>query len=177
LTPKVFRQQSEIRYGNLASRFFALYTPDDPESQKQSLRDRGMSSMYLWALRSKTTMHAPIYTYYFSEPTPWPEHPEFAAFHTSEIPYDFGNLDKGEHPYSDVDRRISRQMVGYWTNFFRTGNPNGGQLPPWPAVRTGTAATMEIGPKTEARPLMGQEKLAFWADYFNSPVSKDTPYR
>ncbi len=177
LGTEVFRKQSEARYGNLASRFLQLYPPNDPESQKQSLSDRGLASMYLWAAVSAKTMKAPIYTYYFSEPTPWPEHPEFAAFHTSEIPYDFDNLDKAGHPYSDVDRRISQQMVEYWVNFFRTGDPNGGHLPPWQAAGPGAAVTMEIGPRTGTRPLMSQEKLAFWTDYFNSPVSKGTPNR
>jgi para-nitrobenzyl esterase len=175
LSAEVFRKQAEVRYGNLASRFFQLYPPDDPESQKQSLRDRGMASMYLWATVSAKTIQAPIYTYYFSEPTPWPEHPEYAAFHTSEIPYHFDNLDQAGHPYTDVDHRISRQMGQYWINFFGTGDPNGGQLPKWQAARPGAAITMEIGPKTGTRSLMSQEKLAFWVDYFNSPVSKDTP--
>lgn len=133
--------------------------------------------MYLWATASAKTMKGSIYTYYFSEPTPWPEHPEFAAFHTSEIPYDFDTLDKAGHPYSDQDRRISQQMIDFWVNFFRTGDPNGGKSPAWQPVRAGTAATMEIGSMTGMRPLMGAEKLAFWTDYFHSPVSKQTPAR
>jgi para-nitrobenzyl esterase len=177
LSTEAFRKQSEARYGSLVSRFFQLYPPNDPESQKQSLSDRGLASMYLWATVSAKTMKTPIYTYYFSEPTPWPEHPEFAAFHTSEIPYDFDNLDKAGHPYSDVDRRISQQMVEYWVNFCRTGDPNGGHLPTWQGVRPGAAVTMEIGAKTGMRSLMSQEKLAFWTDYFNSPASKGTPNR
>jgi para-nitrobenzyl esterase len=177
LTADVFRKQSMVRYGNLASRFFQLYPPNDPDSQKQSVRDREMASMYLWATVSAKTIQAPIHTYYFSEQTPWPEHPEYAAFHTSEIPYDFDNLDKAGHPYNDVDHRISQQMVHYWVDFFRTGDPNGGQLPKWRAARPGIAVTMEIGPKTGTRSIMSPVKLAFWTDYYNSPVSKNTPVR
>jgi para-nitrobenzyl esterase len=177
LTPEEYRKQSEARYGNLAPRFFELYPPADPVSQKQSLRDRGLASMYLWALASAKTLKNPIYTYYFAQPTPWPEHPQYVAFHTSEIPYDFDTLDKANHPYSDEDRRISRQMVAYWVNFFRTGDPNGAISPAWKPAEPASAATMEIGPHTAMRPLMSEERLAFWTSYFNSPVSKDTPPR
>lgn len=35
------------------------------------------------------------------------------------------------------DEALSRQMLDYWTNFMRTGDPNGPGLPRWEECRTG----------------------------------------
>jgi para-nitrobenzyl esterase len=41
----------------------------------------------------------------------------------------FGNLKQANEP---ADRSLSDQVVGYWTNFAKTGNPSGGSLLNWP---------------------------------------------
>jgi para-nitrobenzyl esterase len=116
-----------------------------------------------------------MYTYYFSQAIPWPEHHEYGVFHSSELPYVFGNLDKMQRPFTDVDRRVEAQASAYLVNFVRTGNPNGAGLPAWQALSVDDPATVEIADSTRMRPLMSAEKLAFWASYFNSPQGKNPP--
>jgi para-nitrobenzyl esterase len=51
------------------------------------------------------------------------------AFHGSEIPFVFGNL---INP-TPQERALSDAMMRYWVNFAKTGDPNDGALPAWPA--------------------------------------------
>jgi len=41
-------------------------------------------------------------------------------------------LDSKKLPWRPEDYELSEQMGSYWTNFAKTGNPNGAGLPPWP---------------------------------------------
>ena len=43
-----------------------------------------------------------------------------------------------------MDRKLSDQMQVYWTNFAKTGNPNGGGLPEWPKLDQDAKAYLEL---------------------------------
>ena len=54
------------------------------------------------------------------------------AYHSAEIEFVFGMLDSKKLPWRPEDYALSEQMGSYWTNFAKTGNPNGEGLPQWP---------------------------------------------
>jgi para-nitrobenzyl esterase len=165
-----FKKQAGQRFGESAGAFLKLYPSEDDAqsglSQKQSARDQGTVSMYLWAANRAKTAKTSAYTYYFSRGIPWPEQPQYAAFHTSEVPYVFGNLKLLNRPWTAVDRRLSSLMSAYWVNFVTTGDPNGKGLPRWPAFEPNSRSTMELGEKCAPRPVADDARFAFFNEYF-----------
>jgi carboxylesterase type B len=100
----------------------------------------------------------PAYQYEFARVSP--EREANGATHAAELPYVFGTLD---HPIvipglpaqvaTAVDTQVSSAMQQYWTNFAKTGDPNGGQLPVWPKFDTSTRAYipfLDTGPVAKA---------------------------
>jgi len=58
------------------------------------------------------------------------------AYHSGDLAYVFGTLDKVGYDWNDADRRVSEQLVHHWTQFAKTGNPNAMGTSEWPAFNT-----------------------------------------
>jgi para-nitrobenzyl esterase len=71
-----------------------------------------------------------VFVYRFSRIRPKGE--KLLAYHGAEIPYVFDTADDWL-PADRVDRALTDTMLGYWTQFAKTGDPNGPGLPNWPA--------------------------------------------
>lgn len=78
---------------------------------------------------------------------------DFGAMHGAEIPYVFRTLDacetgKRRLPYEKGDYQLMDIISGYWSNFIKTGNPNGDGLPKWD-IRTKDSGYMRIDLKCQ----------------------------
>jgi para-nitrobenzyl esterase len=83
------------------------------------------------AVRALSAHGNPTYLYQFSYPFNPPVYPNVGAAHSFELPFVFGtNL--GGRTIGDEERPTSQAMMGYWTRFAATGDPNGGGAPTWP---------------------------------------------
>lgn len=178
-TLDAYRQMIRQRYGDMAADFEKLYPVANAEDIRpaltQSGQERSRVSMFLWATARSRSHRQPIYTYFFDHAIPWPQHPEFGAFHSGELPYFFLTLGKLDRPWQEEDRRLANCASSYLVNFASKGDPNGGSLPHWPRVDANTPETMELGTRVGAMQLADKTHFDFWVRYYNSPQSKSGP--
>ena len=79
------------------------------------------------------------YVYRFDRSVPGNGEAELGAFHSLELPYVFGTFQARSFswlPFTATDHKLSEVMQTYWTNFAKTGDPNGPSLPHWDAWST-----------------------------------------
>lgn len=73
-----------------------------------------------WSLQCEKVFGEASYLYFFSHELPGDE---WGAFHSAELWYTFGTLDRCWRPMTEEDHKLSEEMVNCWTNFMKTGNP------------------------------------------------------
>lgn len=86
-----------------------------------------------------------VYLYQFEHPLPG----SASTRHSGEIPYVFGFAQRPGKglfgvTFGDDDAKLSRQMQAYWTNFAKTGDPNGDALPQWSKADAKPPAVMRF---------------------------------
>lgn len=168
-TVSSYQEGARKKHGDQADVFLKLYPASDDAGAvamiKASSRDLARVRLDLWAA-DQLKHSGKIYTYYFDRAIPWPAHPEFGVFHSTELPYVFENLGIFDRPWEPVDRKISDDISSYWVNFTGTGDPNGKNLVKWPAYNAAGHTTMEIGVRTATMPdTDSPARLAFFLDY------------
>jgi para-nitrobenzyl esterase len=125
--------------------------------------DRGWICPALTSNR-QLAQRVPVYSFSFADHAApnvvgLPDGYDHGAYHSSELAYLF---DLGAN-LSPAQSELSRQMVGYWTNFARTGNPNGAGLPTWPRFADGDT-TRALQPVGATQTDLGQDHhCGFWS--------------
>ena len=136
-------------------------------------------STWKWIEAHRTSGTSPVYRYLFEEPVPpvpgtvvngaVPTAKDIGARHAGEIEYVFGQLDTVNSAWQPADHKISAAMMKYWTNFARTGNPNGPGLPKWPRYKAAAGnPVLHLGTNIHAEP---ETRRARW-EFLDTPVAK-----
>lgn len=139
----------------------SLIGPKTPASDKEALEAfvafegdmRFGWDMLAWArLHAATRRNTFLYRFAHTPPG------EQGARHGVEMQYVFGHPNP-KAPWTDADRKLADAMAAYWTNFAKTGDPNGPGLPAWPTFRHGEQALL-IGTELRAGTLPNASDLA-----------------
>ena len=110
-----------------------------------------------------------MFFYYFDQ------HPEYqktsprygqGSPHAQEVAYVFNHLDRSNPDFTTFDERIADAMATYWTNFAKHGDPNGGQLPTWPAFSDKNPELMYFQQTPHHGPVPSAESLNVLDAYF-----------
>lgn len=146
-TAKGFSEMAEKRFGDRTEQFLKLYPASSDDEAMVSAEtlagdDFIAFSTWKWMDMQVKTGKAPVYQYHFEQiPKSKPGAmigpvPASAAGsrHACEIEYVFQTLKLAHEdvPWADDDFKVSESTATYWTNFVKTGNPNGPGVPDWP---------------------------------------------
>jgi para-nitrobenzyl esterase len=160
MTVEKWKTYAAEHFNDRADEFLKLYPGDSDEQAARSAADYSSDQFiafgtWQWVEAQRKTGGSPVYRYHFEMVTlPSKFHPTALAFHSDDIEYIFGTLDtRPGETVRPEDRRLSEQMMSYWTNFAKTGDPNGPGLPEWPVYGKGDElihldSTISSGPDT-----------------------------
>lgn len=73
------------------------------------------------------------------------------------------------------DKTLSRTLIGYWTQFAKTGDPNGGELPKWPAYTRKSDSCQQIGQHIGAAPVPRADRFQVFDEDLANRLKNSTP--
>jgi para-nitrobenzyl esterase len=173
---EAYVQSVRERYHQLADRILAAYPGGESPAKKWTAHNLTRDSAFgwnawMWARLQTRTGKSKVFMYYFDEPAEIPAGAEpgaYGARHASELPYVFRQLTEHDrHAPTPKDEALSEMMRTYWTNFVKTGDPNGTGLPKWPAYTDSKPQVLHIeSGNTKPGPLVNENGLDVLDGYF-----------
>ena len=109
-----------------------------------------------------------VYMYRFSRVAPSSRAAWGGAAHTSEVAYVFDNTSGDASQFEEIDRTVSGAMAAAWVRFAKTGNPNGGGLPQWPAYRSPDYRLLDFSDTATVRSNARSPEIEFFQRAFET---------
>lgn len=141
----------------------SLYHPQNGAQRAETLRemrkDKGLAAHYMWAAQRAEANESPTWVYLFDHVEPGPESDKWRVFHSSELPYLFGTLDKApERGFTFADWQVSMTMADLWASFVKTGVPQARDAQDWPQFDAEAPMMMVLKENGTAQELLTDEK-------------------
>ena len=139
----------------------------------------GTDSAYSCPARSSVSamaQYTKAYLYEFNDPNApmiylpaTPSHPTWGAYHSSEIQYLMKVTPTVPSPpaFNAAQQALSAQMIGFWAQFAKTGDPNKTGSPAWPAYSAAadTAMSFQPGGSTPTTDFSTRHRCVFWSGF------------
>ncbi|WP_159882185.1 carboxylesterase/lipase family protein [Paenibacillus puerhi] len=129
-----FKKMAVDLFGDDADAFLALCDAQSVNLEESKKKASVGSIEYAIHIAAQANTVSPLYYYKFDAEIPGWDNP--GTFHSVDLWFFFETLAKCWRPFVGKHYDLARQMCDYWTNFIRSGNPNGRgsageELPRW----------------------------------------------
>ncbi len=156
------KEQLFSLFGELEAEAKAAFDPDGnkefAEVQTKFNTDWVWGEPARMTARAFLAKHAPAYMFQFGYvPVAARERARYGAGHGSDISFVFNTLNArwgAPVEATPEEKELARIMNTYWTNFAKTGNPNGKGLPTWPQydIQKEEILDVDLDGKVAAKP-------------------------
>jgi para-nitrobenzyl esterase len=163
----------KTRYGPFAERLLKAYpagagTP--PKTARDLTRDAAFGwHTWIWARLQAKTGKSKVYYYYFDQHPEYPPGSPRAGYgsgHGVDVPFVFQHLNPSSPQATESDGAISEALATYWTNFAKRGDPNGKDVPAWPAFSDANPVVMHFAKTPHTGPVPSADALKALDAYF-----------
>ena len=130
-----------------AGRVSAMFPVESPDDIKRQVSKLITVATFVAparrAARLLESQRSPVWLYHFTRVSPGAQRRGMGATHGAEVFYVFKTLPRLGS--DSTDAALSQAMHAAWLRFAKTGDPNGGTLPNWPAYTSKNDAHLEFG--------------------------------
>ncbi|MGE0316186.1 MAG: carboxylesterase family protein [Lautropia sp.] len=181
-TPAQYRDLIDDAFGPLAERALACYPADDATQVRRRVAEVFGDAQFnygAWRLaKAMSRSGQRTWRYVFRRRRPGqpdgPHHGDEVAYTFDTLSLQYPGASPADAPASvdEVDHRVSRTMHGAWLRFASTGDPNGGDLAPWPEFAAEDAWHLAFDDTTAAGRHWRAAQIAFFDDFHRQDAAR-----
>ena len=167
-TPAEFEQEIRSHFGPAADQILNAYPHATTDEASAASRHAVRDAIFAWPTWAWASLQSKLgrnkaFVYYFDRRTPRTPN---GSRHGAELQYVFHNLGGWMNESSEDDVALADLISSYWTNFAKTGDPNGPGLPAWPTFDEQSTSAMIFAKPAAAERLPNLQQIQAVDAYF-----------